>query len=114
MRSPSLYLRISRDPQFGEHRADSFMGIVTRQACYNLGSSEPIRSHVADEETKAQRDSVGCSTAEWLSWDSEFNSKVRSPSKLSCCLRFQKPHQADGETNARRGEVTCSRLYGDW
>lgn len=53
-------------------------------------------------------------TAEWLSWDSEFNSKARSPSKLSCCLRFQKPHLADGETNAQRGEMTGSRSYQDW
>lgn len=50
---------------------------------------------------------------EWLCWDSELDSTAHS-SRLSCSPRVQWPCLADRETNALRGEVTCSRSQQGW
>lgn len=117
VQSPNLYLRISHDPQCGTHCADSFICIVTRQACYNFGSSALIHSHVADGETKAQWDWVGCSKPSncWVV-KLGFRVQLQSPFSFQVILlpEIPKPHLADGETNAQRGEMTGSRSYQDW
>lgn len=46
---------------------------------------------------------------EWLNWDPETDSKAHSPSQLSYCLRVQWLPWAGEETDAQRGEVSCSR-----
>lgn len=52
---------------------------------------------------------------EWLNWDPETDSKAHSPSQLSYCLRVQWLPWAGEETDAQRGEVSCSRsLWVRW